>query len=136
MAATYDVVVQYPGLDVIGGTQVQDVIFVGITTKPHGTYLEFPIPVSVYNATQVDDYAIGYSGTVEFIWSLTYVVGVQWTQVVNASNQLQSSYIVTVESTSGNSTGTVTLALAQLAPSIEDPLIAAMHDHLDAVEAL
>ena len=67
MATSFKVVTQYPGIDSLGGTQTQDVIFVGITTVPNGTYIEFPVPASVYAANVVDAAAIGWATIVETV---------------------------------------------------------------------
>jgi hypothetical protein len=136
VAATYTVVTQYPGIDSLGGTQTQDVIFVGITTIPHGIYLEFPIPTTVYSATQVADYGIGFSGTVEAVYDNEWVVGAQWSQIVNPSNMLESVLIITVTSTSGNSTGTVTIPQSQWAATFWNPPINNLHAQLDDAENL
>lgn len=136
MATSFTVVTQYPGIDVLGGTQTQDVVFVGIDTVPHGTYIEFPVPQSVYSSEVVNAAAIGWATIIETVWSEDWVVGVQWTQVVNAANQLVPSVIITVTSTSGNSAGQLTVPFSQLGPKLHQPQITALHDELDATEGL
>ena len=83
-ADTYTVVNQYPGLHTLGGTQTQDVVFVGITTLPHGNYL-FPVAKSVYAKDVVAGAALGWADIAETLWKQPHVVGVQQTQVVNQS---------------------------------------------------
>lgn len=136
MADTYNVVTQYPGIDSLGGSQTQEVVFVGITTVPHGTYLEFPIPQAAYSATQVKDYSIGFSETVEAVWNNEWVVGVQWAQQVNPSNQLESVLLITVTSSSGNSSAVLTLPESKWAPSFWNPQIDSLHTELDDSEGL
>ena len=136
MADNYTVITQYPGIDVIGGTQTQDVIFVGITTIPNGTYIEFPIAQKGFAADFVAGAAVGWATIVETVWTLPWVVGVQWTQIVNQSNQLVSSLVITVTSTSGNSAGQLTVPIVSLGPKLHGPQIVALHDQLDAAEAL
>jgi hypothetical protein len=135
MATNYVVVTQYPGIDVIGGSQTQDVVFVGINTVPHDTYIEFPVIQSVYSAGIVKAAAIGWAQIIEAVWDEDWVVGVQWTQVVNASNQLVSSVIITVTSSSGNSTAQLTVPISQLGPQLHQPQITALHGQLDDAEA-
>lgn len=136
MATSFTVVSQQPGFDTINGAPPQDVVFIGIVTKPSGTYIEFPISEAAYNAGAVDAAAIGWATIIETVWTEDWVVGVQWTQVVNPSNQLVSSLIISVTSTSGNSTATLTVPITQLGPKLHQPQITALHDQLDAVEAL
>jgi hypothetical protein len=50
MAASYIVVSQTPGVQVLGPTQVMDVETVGITTLPTGIYLEYPIDRASWQA--------------------------------------------------------------------------------------
>lgn len=135
MAENFTVVTQYPGIDVIGGSQTQDVVFVGINTVPHGTYIEFPVIASVYSASIVEAAALGWATIIETVWGESWVVGVQWTQVVNASNQLVSSVIITVTSSSGNSSATMTVPIQSLGPKLHQPQITALHNQLDAAEA-
>jgi hypothetical protein len=136
MATSFTVVTQYPGIDVLGGTQSQDVVFVGITTIPSGTYIEFPVPQSVYAANVVNAAAIGWATIVETVWTEDWVIGVQWTQLVNPSNQLESALIITVGSTSGDSSAQLTVAIDKLGPKLQQGQITALHDQLDAAEGL
>lgn len=52
MAASYIVVSQSPGVQVLGATQVMDVETVGIVTQPTGIYLEYPIDRASWQADQ------------------------------------------------------------------------------------
>jgi len=135
MAANFTVTTQYPGLLQVGVTQTQEVVFVGITTIPHGTYLEFPLPQVGYNAAEVHQQATGWATVFELVWDEPYVTGVQWIQQVNPSNQLENAVVVTVSSTSGNSANQLTLPYAKLNPHDYQPLIHNLHTTLDDVEA-
>lgn len=135
MAANYSIVTQYPGVDVLGGTTTQDVVYVALTTIPNGTYLEVPVNALGYNATTVELTAASWANAVEEVWDHANVVGVQWTQVVNASNQLVPSVIVTVSSTSGNSAAQTTIPLAKLPANAYGAQIDHLHEQLDAAEA-
>jgi hypothetical protein len=136
MADWGTVVTQYPDVELIGGTQTQNVTAVGIVTAPHGVYLEFRIPDSIYNATQVNDYATGYSGTVEQEFSLPGVVGVTWGQTANAAGLLVDQLQIYVQSDSGNSQGSVTLPLADIGTDESNNQIAALLASLNEAEAL
>lgn len=136
MADNFNVVTQYPGLLQLGGSQTQDVVYVGISTLPHGTYLEFPLDQKIYKASLVHSEATGWATIFEGIWDEPFVAGVQWLQTVNASNQLEQAVTVTVTSTSGNSAGQVTFPYSQLIPERYGPLIGNLHKQLDAAEGL
>ena len=136
MAPTYTVVTQYPTVEFLGGTQTRDVTAVGIVTIPHNIYTEFRIPDSIYNATQVKDYATAYSIALEALFAVHGVIGVSWGQGPAASGELLDLYTVFVQSDSGNSTGSVTFDNTKFGPATYDPLIAAEVAKLNEVEAL
>jgi hypothetical protein len=136
VASWGSVVVQYPGVVFLGGTQTQDVTFVGYTTAPHGVYFEVPIPQAVYSSALVGEYGEGYSGTIEQVFAVAGVVGAEWTQTPTASSELTSNLVIYVQSASGNSQASFTVPFANLTPTVVEakskPLIA----QLDAAEAL
>ena len=136
MAADFQVVTQYPGLLAIGGTQTQNVVFVGITTSPSGIYVEFPVIQSVYSASVVDAAALGWATIAETLAKQPYVSGVQWTQIINPANQYVPAWVITVSSSSGNSAGQITIENQQLGPKLDATAIAHLHDELDKAEAL
>lgn len=136
MAGTFDVVTQYPGVQTLGGTQTQDVVFVGINTKPSGIYVEFPVLKSVYKPTVVNAAALGWATIAETLAAEDFVAGVQWTQLVTANNQLQAGWIITVESSSGNSSAQITVANSALGPKLDAAAIKTLHEQLNAAEAL
>ena len=134
MATQYQIVTQYPGIDVVGGNLTQDVVFIGFLTQPHGTYVEAPVIADGYSSTTVGLTAASWSNAVEEVWGHPFVVGVQWVQVVNSSNQLEASVIVTVASSSGNSQANVTIPMAKLPANAYGDQIASLHGELDAAE--
>ncbi len=135
MADTYTVNAQYPGVIFLGGTQTQDVMFVGITTKPNGVYLEFPIPKTLYSPAQVNNFAGGYSGTVEAIFAITQITAMEWIQIPSGGN-LESAMLITVTSDSGNSTGEITVPFGSLGVPFVRPLVNKLVASLNAAEAL
>jgi len=136
MASWGKVVVQYPGVVFLGGTQTQDVTFVGYVTAPSGVYFEVPIPQNVYNATQVADYGTGYSGTIESVLALPGVVGGEWTQTPTPGGELTSNLVVYVQSKSGNSQASVVVPFSGLAPDLVKPQTDKLIAELNASEAL
>jgi hypothetical protein len=135
MAAQYTIVTQYPGIDVLGGTQTQDVVYIGFVTIPNGTYAEAPVNALGYSATTVALTAESWANAIEEVWDHPFVVGVQWTEVVNQSNQLVPSVIVTVSSSSGDSAAQVTIPMAKLPANAYGGQIDNLHSQLDAAEA-
>lgn len=135
MASNYSIVTQYPGIDTLGGTRTQDVVFIGFVTQPNGTYAEAPVTAQDYTATAAALTAESWANAIEEVWLHPFVVGVQWTQIVNPSNQLVPSVIVTVSSTSGESQAQLTLPMAKLPANAYGPQIEALHEQLDAAEA-
>lgn len=114
MADTFSVITQYPTLEFLGGTQTQDVMAIGYRTKAHQIYFEVRVPKKLYSTEIVHDYGIGYTGTLEQFFANPNVIGGEWTQTPTASGELQDNMTYTVQSDSGNSTGQVTFAFANL----------------------
>jgi hypothetical protein len=135
MADTYQVVVQYPTTEFLGGTNTQAVMAVGITTKPSEIYLEFRIPQKQYTAALVKDYGIGYSGTVEAVADIPGIDGMEWQQAPSANGQLIDQMLVTVVSDSGNSSGTFVVPFGKLAPAFVTPMVKKLVGQLNAAEA-
>jgi hypothetical protein len=136
MAVSYTIVGQRPGIVTLGGALTQDVVIVGMTTVPHGTYMEFAVDQKAATPKAISSTAEGYGLVLEGVWSTEWVVGVTWVQQINPSNQLEPALIVSVVSASGNSTGNVTIPFARLSPEMYHPVIAAEHKRLTATEAL
>jgi hypothetical protein len=134
MASNYSIVTQYPGIDSIGGNYTEDVVFIGFTTVPHGTYMEIPVEQTGYTASVAQLAASSWANLVEEVWSHDWVVGVQWSQIVDASNLLQSIVIVTVSSTSGNSTANTNLNVNNLAADVYGSTLEDLHNELDTAE--
>ncbi len=136
MADTFDVVAQRPTTQFIGGTQTKDVIAVGIVTKPSSIYVEFLIPRTGYAASVVNAAALGYATIYETVAALPGVAGVQWAQDQNDAGYLVDVTVITVASTSGDSTATLTVQTPLLGPQLHEPQIIALRKQLDAAEKL
>ncbi len=135
MADTFEVRVQYPTVEFLGGSQTRDVMAVGYVTKPSGIYVEVRIPKSTYTAAQVKSYGIGYSGTIEAVAAIPGVDGMTWSQVQRRDGTLGDVMTVYVTSSSGDSAGSFVLPFAQLAPELAAPKVAALRKQLDNAEA-
>lgn len=131
----YDVVTQYPTVQFLGGTQTQDVVAVGITTRGHNVYVEFNIPRNIYSAQEVKNYATGYTGSVEQFFEVPGVTGVSWSQQPNASGNLVPTLTFTVESTSGLSAATFSVPLASATDTLVKTRAAALRKELNDAES-
>lgn len=136
MAATYSVLYQYPTVEFLGGTMTRDVMSVGYQTKPHGVVFEVRIPKNDYTAAQVASMGIGYSGEIESVFTHPGVTDATWAQVSNAGGFLIDEIVLTVESSSGNSSATLVVPFAEMAPETLAPKVAALRETLDDAEAL
>lgn len=136
MADIFQVVGQRPTTEFLGGSETRAAVAVGITTKPNSIYVEFLIPRTIYSVDQVRATAIGWATIFETVAALPWVVGVEWSQDPAASGQLADMATITVTSTSGNSTGTLSVAVAKLGPQLHKAQINALHKQLDDAEEL
>ena len=136
MAATYTVLYQYPTVEFLGGTQTRDVMAVGYQTSPHNVVFEARIPKADYTAAEVASFGIGYSGEIEDVFTIPGVVDATWAQVANAAGFLIDELVLSVESTSGNSSATLTVSFGQMAKETLAPRVAALREKLDEVEGL
>jgi hypothetical protein len=136
VAATFNVVTQYPTLEFIGGTQTQDVMAIGYRTVDHGVYFEVRIPRKGYTPTNVHDTGLGYTATITEAFKNPNVIGGEWTQTPTAAGELVDNIVYTVASDSGNSTAQLVVPYSQLSPSLYDPKLAALAKSLNASEAL
>lgn len=135
MADTYEVRVQYPAVEFLGGSQTREVMAVGYVTKPSLVYFEARIPRALYTAQQVKDYGLGYSGTIEAVAQLPDVDGMTWFQKQQRDGTLLDMMKVYVTSSSGDSADSFDLPFGQLAPKWATPKIKALHAQLDEAEA-
>lgn len=135
MADTFTVVTQYPTVEYLGGSKTQDVMAIGIVTKPSGIYTEFRVPQSIYSHSIVNATALGYANIYETAAGLDWVEGVQWSQVPS-NGQLADQITFTVVSTSGNSSAQLSVLVLKLGPQLHQPQITALHNQLDAAEDL
>lgn len=136
MATGFSVQNQRPGLLSIGGTQTQDVVFVGITTSPSGIYVEFPVIASAYSSDVVNAAAIGWATIAETIAAQPFVIGVQWAEIINAANQLVPAWIITVQGSSPDNAAQLTIENNKLGPKLGADRIKKLHDELAATEGL
>lgn len=135
--ATYAPGPQYPGVIYLGGTQTQEVMFCGMTANP-GTdniYFEFSIDRPAYSLATYKATAQGFADVFETILAVPGVAGMEWVQTPKGGNLL-SSMVISVQSTSGNSSNEVTVPLGSLSPELVAPIVAPLVKTLNEIEAL
>ena len=136
MADNFKVVTQYPTIEFLGGSQSQSVMAVGYVSKPNGVYFEQRIARSIYAPSIVKAVGESYATIFETLFTVPGVSGVEWSQAQIASGALEDQVTIYVSSTSGNSTSSLTVAIAALGPKLHASQIAALRKQLDEAEAL
>lgn len=132
--AGYAIIVQYPTVEFIGGTQTRDVMAVGVRTNDHGVYFEFRLPKADYNATNVKSDANGFTIIYELLFDIPGVADVEWAQEPTPAGELQDHVIVYYVSTSGNSSSFVDVPYSQFTQDHIAALVQAGRAELDSAE--
>lgn len=138
MADTFDVETSYDDVEFLGGSRTQDVLVTGIRTKPHGIYIEVRVSKALFEkdgAQIVNAAALGWATIFETLVVQPHVAGVAWGQE-SAGGQLQDVAVITVASSSGDSSSVLTIPVTALGPKLGATPIAKLSKQLDAVEAL
>lgn len=133
--ADYTIVTQYPDVEVIGGTQTQDVQRVGAVTNEHGVYFETTLARADATTANIKAQVNGYTIVYEMLFDIPGVADVQWTQEPTPAGLLADHFIVYVESTSGNSSAPLDFPLVHLNQDYVAPRVAKLRASLDATEA-
>lgn len=134
MAANYTGLTQRPGVQFIGGTQTRNVQIVSITTQPHGVYFEFQVPQADATAAVVKQDANGFASVIEALFAIDGVAGIEWTQQPTTSGQLADHLLITVQSSSGDSTDLLDEPFSQLTQADVAKKVAAIVADLDDAE--
>lgn len=136
MADDFEVRVQYPTVEFLGGSQTRDVMAVGYVTKPSGIYFEARLPRNLYDAALVHSYGLGYTGTIEQVAAIPGIDGMTWQQAQQRDGTLLDQMVIYVTSSSGNSSGSFVQPFGTLGPKWVTPKVKALRAQLDAAEAL
>lgn len=133
--ANYSIVMQQPDVEVVGGTQTQDVQTIGVITDPSGIYFEVSIPRAQATTSYLKYTAQSYRDIYELVAAKPFVADVQWRQEPTQVGTLVDYVTIYVVSTSGASTGVIDIPYAKLGATLEADKIGALHAALDATEA-
>lgn len=134
MADNYTVVGQRQVTEFLGGSQTRQSIAVGITTKPSNIYLEFRLARADYTAANVAKDANGYAIIVEMAAGIEGVAGMEWIEDPTPAGFLVDSFVITVVSTSGDSTAQFTEPYANFTQGDIAGKVKALRAELDAAE--
>jgi len=139
MAETFEIAGgAYEDVEFVGGTSTQAVIVTPIRTKPSGIYIEVRVLKSAFEkngASVVNAAALGWADIFETLAKQPHVGGVQWGQQ-QAGGQVEDVAIITVVSSSGASSDSLTVPVNALGPKLDETAIAALAKKLNELEAL
>lgn len=133
--ANYQIVTQYPDVQVLGGAKTQDVQTIGVVTSPNNVYFETSVPLKQATTATLQYTAQSYRDIYELLFTFPGVSAVQWYQQPNDSGLLVDHVRIYVTSTSGNSTSVIDIPYSQLGEYEDGKKIAALRASLDATEA-
>lgn len=144
MAASFTILGSYRTSQLVGGSSVQPVQAFQVTTKPHDIYFEFRRPIGQLQRLTQEERDAEIAGVAEQLAKRLeavrvepHVTDVSYSQTTTPSGQLADTITVYVESTSGESDGTVAVPLANVGPGeYTTSRIHAEVRALDAAEAL
>lgn len=129
-------------VETLGGTTARDVQEAIFMATASGVTFPVRVPLTTANRadrtllkTQLLNIAATRAGYVAQALMIPGVVGLYATQQVNASNEIEDHWIVTVESGSGQSTTTIDVPFRNFVPALEQlvpPAVAGL-DELEAV---
>ena len=136
MAGNYIVQYQRQTEELVGGARLRDVVEIGFSTVPSEVYAQTRIDLSFWTADEVAPMLANLADYIETVMGYPYVAGMDYIQDINAAGLLIDVMEITVLSASGKSSATLRQPLALMYPPIVVPLLSALNDRLNAVEAL
>jgi len=133
--ADYQIITQYPDVEVVGGSQTRDVQVIGVTTSPSDIYFEVRVPRAQATTSYLKYTAQSYRDIYELLAGLPGVADVVWYQRPTDAGQLVDYVTLYVTSTSGFSTGVIDKPFSQISNITENNETAALRTALDNTEA-
>lgn len=136
MPSDWSFVTAYDDVEFLGGSQTRDVLVTGIVTSPSGIYGEVRVPKSEfdqYGEQVVRAAAATFVTIFETLAAQPFISGVQWGMAAH-NGQLRDVAVLTVTSSSGNSSSVLTIPVVELTPDLDHAAVKKLHDRLDALE--
>lgn len=113
-AGTFTVLGQRPDILVRGANQVVDAMTITVQENTYGVEFSFTIPRSEWQGMGTQGEASLYASWVQAIGAMDEVVGMAYTQDVNAQGLLRDELIITVATPDGNNEASVVWPLRTL----------------------
>jgi hypothetical protein len=133
--ANYQIISQYPDVQVLGGGSTKDVQTIGVLTSPNNVYFETSVPIAQATTSYLRYTAQSYRDIYELLFDYLATDAVEWYQVPNASGLLVDHVRIYVTSSSGASTSVIDIPYSQLGQYEDGTKIAALRQALDNTEA-
>ena len=125
-----------PTLIIKPGGSTTDGHIVYFTETTYGVSAAFTVDDLLFTAQGVQSLADEYAAAIQVIGEQTPVIAISYAQDLNAAGDLIDVLIVTVQSTSGNSTDNVEIPLLQSNQNSQVNKVLAAGTNLDAIEAI
>jgi hypothetical protein len=110
---SFRVLGQVPAIQVYAGTKVRDAVQITVQELTYGVTFSFTIPRTEWAGEGTQGAAELYAGWVQYIGARDHVVGLSYTEDVNASGNLTDMLLVTLATPDGNNVAEVEVELAQ-----------------------
>lgn len=136
MAGSYTGVTSQPAIEILGGTRTRAVQEIGAFTVPSNIYFEVRVVIKGADAIDPTLELSKVSEDIEGGMSNPHVVTMTYDPDTNAAGNIVDIMDVTIQSTSGLSTGDLRMTYGDLDPLVRDRLIEPVVHQLDAIEAL
>jgi len=112
-AGSFKVLGQTPAIQVYAGTKVRDAVNITVQELTYGVTFSFTIPRTEWIGMGTQGEASLYASWVQYIGARDHVVGLNYTEDVNASGNLTDMLLVTLATPDGNNTAEVEIELSQ-----------------------
>ena len=136
MAGTYEILAQAPAFELVPPNKLRKVTEITGRALPSGIVFYFRVLPAAYTKAHVAAVASGIAEGLNKDANVPGVVGITIEQDVGANNEIREMGVVTVESSSGNSTAEIRELQTFLYLETFPARVAALRDKLDSIEAL
>lgn len=82
------IVFEHQGEQLLGGTEVQRVVEIGVRTSPSGVFFQFRLPARGFTPAAAAAYAGGFALAIEDLLTVPYIVDIVYQQDLSAGGNL------------------------------------------------
>lgn len=136
MADLFDIISSEPTVEVIPPNKVRPLRLITARSKPSGVVYFFAVRPPDFVASHVNLIAHDIAQALNKLADKPGVIDITMEQSVNPTDTVGQKVIVTVESTSGDSSGDVTLTWSEMFGADGYKKVATTRTQLDAIEGL